>query len=131
MLRLEKKILEPICPEDIQRILKACRYKRDKAICLFLLDSGVRATELCMLDVDDLNMDTGEVKVRADKGQKGRSAHSFRRTFAIHSLRNGMNIYTLSKLMRHTDIAVLRPYLALVDIDLQKAQQQYGVVDHL
>lgn len=59
------------------------------------------------------------------------SAHSLRRTFAINSLRNGMDIYTLAKLMGHTDITVLRAYLPLVNNDLRVAQERYGVVDNL
>lgn len=59
------------------------------------------------------------------------TAHKFRRTFAINSLRNGMDIYTLAKLMGHTDITVLRAYLPLVNSDLRVAQERYGVVDNL
>ncbi len=57
--------------------------------------------------------------------------HKFRRTFAINSLRNGMNIYTLARLMGHEDISILRPYLDLLDTDLRSSHQQYGVVDNL
>lgn len=59
------------------------------------------------------------------------TAHKFRRTFAINSLRNGMNVYFLAKLMGHEDIAILKPYLDIVKIDLQAAHQQFGVVDNL
>lgn len=57
--------------------------------------------------------------------------HKFRRTFAINSLRNGMNIYTLARLMGHEDISILRPYLDILDTDLRSSHQQYGVVDNL
>lgn len=57
--------------------------------------------------------------------------HKFRRTFAINSLRNGMNIYVLARLMGHEDISILRPYLDLLEIDLREGHQQYGVVDNL
>lgn len=57
--------------------------------------------------------------------------HKFRRTFAINSLRNGMNIYTLARLMGHEDISILRPYLDLLEVDLRGGHQQYGVVDNL
>jgi integrase len=53
MPKVEKKVLSAIDPADIQKILKACKYERDKAICLFLLDSGVRARELLALNVGD------------------------------------------------------------------------------
>lgn len=55
----------------------------------------------------------------------------FRRTFALYSLRNGMDIYTLQRLMDHEDLTVLRRYLALVEGDLQAAHRRFGVVDNL
>lgn len=59
------------------------------------------------------------------------TAHKFRRTFAINSIRNGMNIYLLAKLMGHEDITILKPYLDILKTDLQSAHQQFGVVDNL
>lgn len=59
------------------------------------------------------------------------TTHKFRRTFAINSLRNGMNVYLLAKLMGHEDISILKPYLDILTTDLQAAHQQYGVVDNL
>jgi integrase/recombinase XerD len=58
-------------------------------------------------------------------------AHTFRRTFALNSLRNGMDVYTLARLMGHADITVLRQYLALAEQDLKAAHEQFGVVDNL
>lgn len=187
----EKKIPQSIPTDKIEKILKATKYERDKAIVLTLLDSGVRASELCALSVGDLNMDTGAMVVQLGKGQKGRtvyigpktrkqikryfikergneqedteplfvrqdngrrmeydglkelmrrikdatglkfSCHSFRRTFAINSLRNGMDIYMLARLMGHSDITVLKPYLEITQNDLQMAQSKFGVVDNL
>ena len=59
------------------------------------------------------------------------NAHTFRRTYALNCLRNGMNIYVLARLMGHEDIAVLRQYLALVEHDLKASAAKYGVVDNL
>jgi site-specific recombinase XerD len=189
--RLEKKVLAAIDKASIKLIIEACKTERDKAICLVMLDSGVRASELCALSVGDVDMISGEVKVQMGKGQKGRvtyigpktrkqvlryfakerngqpdpkeplfpshntgkhlkyygltqmlaaiaketgvkfSAHAFRRTFAINSIRNGMNIYILAKLMGHTGIVILRAYLSILDDDLQTAHEKYGVVDNL
>ena len=55
--------------------------------------------------------------------------HTFRRTFALWSLRSGMNVYALQRLMGHADLQILRRYLALVDEDLQLAHQKHGAVD--
>jgi integrase/recombinase XerD len=57
--------------------------------------------------------------------------HTFRRTFALWSLRAGMNIFALQQLMGHSDLAVLQKYLALVTQDLQTAHEKYGAVDNM
>jgi site-specific recombinase XerD len=57
--------------------------------------------------------------------------HTFRRTFALWSLRSGMSIYHLQRLMGHEDITVLRQYLALVDDDIAGAHARYGAVDNM
>lgn len=56
-------------------------------------------------------------------------AHKFRRTFAIWSLRAGMNIYSLQMLMGHSDLKTLQRYLALVEADLETAHKEHGAVD--
>jgi site-specific recombinase XerD len=58
-------------------------------------------------------------------------AHRFRRTFALWSLRAGMNIYSLQMLMGHADLHILRRYLALVEADLEKAHAEHGAVDSM
>jgi len=55
--------------------------------------------------------------------------HKFRRTFALWSLRAGMNIYALQRLMGHSELTVLQRYLALVEQDLQQAHRKCGAVD--
>lgn len=55
--------------------------------------------------------------------------HTFRRTFALWSLRAGMDIYSLQRLMGHADLTMLRRYLALVEADLQTAHRRHGPVD--
>lgn len=56
------------------------------------------------------------------------TAHALRRTFALNSLRAGMNIFVLAKLMGHADLTVLRQYLQLVEDDLQEAHKRADVV---
>lgn len=48
---------------------------RDRAIILFLLDTGVRSQELCDLVVGDAEIRTGTVQVRHGKGDKGRTVY--------------------------------------------------------
>jgi len=42
-----------------------------------------------------------------------------------------MNIYALQRIMGHSDLQVLKRYLALVDDDLMQAHRQHGSVDNL
>jgi len=59
------------------------------------------------------------------------SAHTFRRTCALWSLRAGMSIYHLQSMLGHSDLSVLRRYLALVEGDLEEAHKKHGAVDNL
>ncbi|MGQ9459413.1 MAG: tyrosine-type recombinase/integrase, partial [Anaerolineae bacterium] len=64
-----------------------------------------------------------------DAGVPAPPLHAFRRAFALLSLRNGCDVYSLQRLMGHADLSVLRRYLAQTEEDLQRAHQQYGPVD--
>ena len=57
--------------------------------------------------------------------------HTFRRTFALWSLRAGMNVYALQQIMGHSDLTILRRYLALVEQDLAEAHRKHGAVDNM
>jgi integrase/recombinase XerD len=83
--------------DEVEALLKACEFcqeaqtdqrrkfvmrrptaRRDRAIILTLLDSGLRATELCSLRVGDLDLKTGKMIIRhgsvgGSKGSKGRT----------------------------------------------------------
>ncbi|NLF02021.1 MAG: tyrosine-type recombinase/integrase [Anaerolineales bacterium] len=52
--------------------------------------------------------------------------HAFRRTFALTCLRNGMDIFSLQRLMGHADLTVLRRYLAQTDEDVKKAHRRFS-----
>lgn len=88
--------IQPFKKEEVELLIKACDYceeavtdrrrkftmqrstgKRDKAILLTLLDTGLRASELCALRIEDVDMKSGKVQVRPGeagkaKGGKGR-----------------------------------------------------------
>lgn len=53
--------------------MKACNV-RDKAIVLFMADSGLRRGEVVNLNWSDVNIETGLVKVKQGKGKRDRSA---------------------------------------------------------
>lgn len=57
--------------------------------------------------------------------------HSFRRAFALLCLRNGIDVYSLQRIMGHADLSVLRRYLAQTEHDLAEAHRKAGPVDRL
>ena len=92
--KVQEKEIAPLTRRDIQALLAACDRSalweskrrlpaaaarptrlRDRAIILFLLDTGVRAQELCDLLVGDVDMESGAAQVRRGKGDKGRTVY--------------------------------------------------------
>lgn len=95
--KFEEKPVEPYNKEEIEALLKACAYceeakttdrrrftmrrstaNRDRAIILTLLDTGLRASELCALTLGDLDQKSGKIQVKhgargGAKGGKGRT----------------------------------------------------------
>jgi site-specific recombinase XerD len=57
--------------------------------------------------------------------------HDFRRTYALESLRNGIDIVTLMHLMGHTTTTILLRYLKLVERDLQTGHARSSPADTL
>ena len=95
--KFETPPVEPFRREEIEAILKVCEYCqeaktndrhkftmrrvtgfRDKAIVLVLVDSGLRASELCSLRIGDYDAQTGKVQVRhgVGGGAKGKNART-------------------------------------------------------
>jgi site-specific recombinase XerD len=186
-----QELLEPVSLDDVSLLITACkdgnRSERDKAIFFTLLDTGARASELCGLDLADVEFASGTVTVKHGKGGKGRTVfigrktrrairaylktrtdnnpalfvtqfgerlnytglrellrrrakdariphvtlHSFRRAFAINSLRNGMDVFSLQRLMGHAGLTVLRRYLEQNDNDLLAAHFKASPVEGL
>lgn len=90
--RFTEKPVKPFTQEEVKALLDACRLTRraetqgrrsfrmerptrfrDEALILTLLDSGLRASELCSLNIGDVDQKTGEVTVRNGKGGKDRT----------------------------------------------------------
>lgn len=59
------------------------------------------------------------------------SSHDFRRCFALNMLRAGVDVFSLQRLMGHSDLSTLRRYLAQTTDDLQAAHDRAGIVDKL
>ncbi len=75
--RLPKKDVQPLSEDEHRRIIESLDPRtatglRNLALVTVLLDTGLRASELCHLRLDDLNLATGEVRVLGGKGDKDR-----------------------------------------------------------
>ena len=71
------------------------------------------------------------LKNRAQQaGVEEPALHDFRRAFALSMLRNGIDIFTLAKLMGHEGISVLQRYLKQTNTDTIEAHRRWGPVDN-
>jgi site-specific recombinase XerD len=57
------------------------------------------------------------------------SPHDFRRAFALESLRAGMDLLSLARLLGHADLQMVRRYVAQTDEDLRQQHSQHSPVD--
>jgi len=95
--RYQKAQPQPFSREEVELLIKACLYSRDadtkfrhsfimrrptanrdQTIIMILLDTGLRASELCALKLGDVDLKTGRVNIKhgqigGAKGGKGRT----------------------------------------------------------
>lgn len=77
LIRLEQQIVQPFSADDIRKLLAVLPPDtflgaRNRAITLFLLDTGVRASELVGLNLADIDLEVGRARVLHGKGKKQR-----------------------------------------------------------
>jgi len=204
--RPDVRVILPFTTNDIRAIVRASTrstFQRDgqlvttrlhhaarnKAISLFLLDTGVRATELCQLKIKDVDLKIARVHVFG-KGRKERyidfspqtakivwrylstqrkdaapdeplfttdegaaldrfslahlvssigkragvekcRPHRFRHTFAVMSLINGADPFTLKSALGHESLEMVRRYIHIADVDRAKIQKRASPVANL
>lgn len=75
MPKRPREVLPAFSAADVGLLLAACRTFRETALILTLLDSGLRAAELCALQVGDVDLTSGTVRVRQGKGAKDRTTY--------------------------------------------------------
>ena len=90
---ITERIVDPLTPEDITKLLKVIpRHKytgyRDGCIIITMYGTGLRISEVVDLPEDNVNFDSGQIKV-IGKGKKERavytSASVFKAIFKYHS----------------------------------------------
>src|SRR6266536_2169897 len=77
LVKLEQQIVQPYSPEDVQALLASQDRStplgcRNYALFLFLLDTGVRASECISVRLDDVDWERCRVRVLHGKGKKQR-----------------------------------------------------------
>lgn len=72
MPKLPKPLPTVLTSVQTKQLISSVKNERDKAIVLFILDTGVRASELCALDGGDIDIGSATIHIRSGKGSKGR-----------------------------------------------------------
>jgi integrase/recombinase XerD len=75
MPKVAKRIMPAFKPQDVKKLLGACRSKRDTAMLLGLVDSDATASEFAALRVCDVDMRTGATRIIHGKGGKDRTCY--------------------------------------------------------
>lgn len=83
MPKVEKKIIETFSQEQIKRLFTVCEKEcsstlqvRDEALLSLLIDTGLRAQEVCCLTLEDVRITPTESYVLVRKGGKGMQQRS-------------------------------------------------------
>lgn len=110
--------------EKTQRLIKAYLNERnDFSPVLWITKSGTQLQYSGLRQI---------IRRRANNANiRPPSLHSFRRYFALQMLRSGVDIFSLQKLMGHSDIQILRRYLQQTEEDIRSAHQLGGPVNNL
>jgi integrase/recombinase XerD len=59
------------------------------------------------------------------------SPHTFRHTMAVMFLRNGGDVFTLQRILGHSQLEVVREYVNLAESDISRVHQKSSPVDNL
>lgn len=83
--RVPQESLAGISKEDFEALVEECKSntfygERDKAILMVLYDTGVRANELCSINLGDINIADSSIFILQGKGRKPRMVFFGKRT---------------------------------------------------
>lgn len=73
-VKKKKEVRKPLSNVEIERLKEACSSLRDKAIISFLMSTGCRISEVCGLNIEDIDFRTMECTVLG-KGNKERTVY--------------------------------------------------------
>lgn len=77
--KLDTKVTNSLTDDEVRALVKACtgkemRDRRDEALVRLMVETGMRAGEVLALQIDDVDLVRGMVRVVRGKGGKGRVA---------------------------------------------------------
>lgn len=70
--KLIQEIIQGVSPEQFNLLLSACNTNRDKLVLYLLMDTGIRGSELCDIQIKDINLIQSSILIRMGKGRKSR-----------------------------------------------------------
>ncbi len=107
----------------LRAMLKYLKARKDQEGPLWVADDGERLTYWGLRQV---------LRRRAERaGVPAPSAHAFRRLFAIQSLRSGLDVISLQKMLGHADLSVINRYVKQTLGDLKEAHDRHSPADKL
>jgi len=103
----------------------------------YLMIRGKLDTNILFVNIDNGPLKPRGIQNRFEKYKeqckltKQFSPHILRHTFAKNSIINGMDAFTLAKLLGHSDITVTRRYVNLWGDDLEEKAKKYSSINRL
>ena len=88
-VKYEKKVLDTLTQLELEKIRSILKNKREKAIIETLYSTGCRVSELCNINIRDVNFQTKEITIYYGKGNKQRV--TFLNARAEIALKNYLN----------------------------------------
>lgn len=74
-IKYEDVVRLPLSDVEVDALRSACKTLRERAELELFLSSGIRASELCAMNCEDINFNTLDVIVREGKGNKQRTTY--------------------------------------------------------
>lgn len=92
--------LDPVSIDTVRALINTCKTNsfydlRDRAIILFLLDTGARSSECLSINCEDVDLITGTILIRSGKGRKPRE------TFLGETSRRALRKYLRNRKSQH------------------------------
>ena len=78
--RRRDRIITYLTQDELKRLLAAVKDKRDRAIIRVAYRHGLRASEIGMLQIDDVDFKQGRITIRRLKGSLGAISCLYRMT---------------------------------------------------